>query len=231
MAGTKAFIFDLNGTMIDDMAWHFDVWYDLIVNQFGAQLTREQVRQHMYGKNEEVLARIFGTEKFTPEEVARISLDKEKLYQKLYKPHLALLPGLNNFLAQTHAAKIKMAIGSAAPPFNINFVIDNLPIRHYFEVIVSGSDVVKSKPHPETYLKAAQLLNIAPETCIVFEDAPMGVEAAERAGMKAIVITTMHKESEFLKYNNVLKFVENYLDLSPVALSADEVFSQPVKPG
>ena len=98
---------------------------------------------------------------------------------------------------------IRMAIGSAAPLFNIDFVLDNLNIRHYFQAVVGGEDVLESKPHPEVFLKAAKLLNASPTNCIVFEDAPKGVEAAANAGMQSIVITTIHSQEEFARYTNI----------------------------
>jgi beta-phosphoglucomutase-like phosphatase (HAD superfamily) len=107
-----------------------------------------------------------------------------------------------------------MAIGSAAIPFNIDFVLDNLDIRRYFPVIVSANEVVISKPDPETFLMAAEGLGVAPDECVVFEDAPKGVEAALRAGMKCIVLTTMHDKSEFLSYPNVLGYIADYRDPS-----------------
>ena len=103
-----------------------------------------------------------------------------------------------------------MAIGSAAPLFNIDFALDNLNIRHYFGAVVSGDDVLESKPHPEVFLKAAKLIQADPENCIVFEDAPKGVESALNAGMKSVVITGMHTEDEFATYPNVVRFVPNY---------------------
>jgi beta-phosphoglucomutase-like phosphatase (HAD superfamily) len=103
-----------------------------------------------------------------------------------------------------------MAIGSAAIMFNIDFVLDNLNIRSYFEAIVSADDVIISKPDPETYISCASLLKIEPADCIVFEDSPKGVEAAERAGMKAVVLTTMHEAYEFYQYSNVLMCVQDY---------------------
>lgn len=208
----KAFLFDLNGTMIDDMHYHWDVWFEVITKQLGATLTKDEVRGHMYGTNYEVLTRIFGEGKFSKEEFNAISHAKEVRYQEIYKPHLDLLPGLFDFLKKAREQGIKMAIGSAAPPFNINFVMDNLNIRHYFQEIISGDDVAESKPHPEVYLKAARYLDVEPHSCIVFEDAPKGVEAALNAGMKAIVITTMHTQEEFLGYNNVLLFIQDYKD-------------------
>ena len=105
-----------------------------------------------------------------------------------------------------------MAIGSAAPPFNIDFVLDNLKLRHYFKAIVSADDVVESKPHPEVYQKAAKLLLAEPSACIVFEDAPQGVEAAANAGMACVVVTTMHAEKEFARYKNILFFIKDFTD-------------------
>ena len=90
----------------------------------------------------------------TDEEMARLSLEKEKRYQEEFLPHLALLPGLMTLLEKAYQQGIPMAIGSAAIPFNIEFVLDNLNIRHYFNAIVSADDVMFSKPHPETFLKA-----------------------------------------------------------------------------
>lgn len=214
----NAFIFDLNGTMIDDMHYHLKVWHDVLNNDLGANLTMEQVRGHMYGKNDELLARVFGEGKFTQEQVDQISKHKEDLYQEIYRPHLQLLPGLNTFLEQAHAAGIKIAIGSAAIPYNIDFVLDNLKIRHYFQTIVSAQDVLMSKPHPEVFLKAAQQMGVEPDHCIVFEDAPKGVEAAQNAGMKCVVITSMHHEHEFQPYKNVLRFVSDYHAVSPKTL-------------
>src|SRR4029078_4639566 len=105
---------------------------------------------------------------------------------------------------------IKLAIGSAAIPFNIDFVLDNLNIRNYFSAIVSADDVAISKPDPETYLKCAQELGVDPAHCIVFEDAPKGVEAAANAGMNTVVITTMHGIEEFDQYENIVAFIDDY---------------------
>lgn len=105
-----------------------------------------------------------------------------------------------------------MAIGSAAPPFNVDFVLDNLEIRDYFQAVVSGADVAESKPHPEVFLKAAKSLRVARSSCIVFEDAPKGVEAAANAGMECVVITTMHDADEFAGYNNVRLLIEDFRD-------------------
>lgn len=207
----KAFLFDLNGTMIDDMPFHITAWHKLF-NDFGANFTREQSMQECYGKNDEILDRIF-PDKFSQAEKDEISITKETAYQKVYLPHLKLIDGLPALLEEAKKQDIKMAIGSAAIMFNIDFVLDNLNIRHYFDAIVSADDVQISKPNAETYLKCATALGVQPHECIVFEDVPKGVESAANAGMQAIVITSQHKENEFSAFNNIIAFADNYENL------------------
>ncbi|HJP63045.1 MAG TPA: HAD family phosphatase [Mucilaginibacter sp.] len=208
----QAIIFDLNGTMINDMDYHTRGWLYLLNNVLGGSFTWDEVKPQMYGKNQEVLVRLFGAGKFTDEEMERLSVEKEKRYQQEFFPNLKLLPGLNEFLERAYQKNIPMAIGSAAIPFNIDFVLDNLNIRHYFKTIVSADDVLLSKPHPETFLKCAQLLDIEPTECLVFEDVPKGAEAALNAGMEAIVITTTHQPEEFSGLQNAIHFASDFED-------------------
>jgi beta-phosphoglucomutase len=216
----KAFLFDLNGTMIDDMEFHLKAWYHILNDDLGANISWEDTKVQMYGKNSELLVRIFGPDKFTQEEMDRLSVEKEKRYQQEYRPHLKLIPGLHEFLEKAQAMNIPMAIGSAAIMFNIDFVLDNLNIRHFFKAIVSADDVTISKPHPETYLNCATLLGVDPANCLVFEDAPKGVEAAQNAGMSSVVLTatTLHEKEEFTVYNNVIQYITDYTHLSPADL-------------
>jgi beta-phosphoglucomutase len=206
----KSFIFDLNGTMINDMEYHTKAWMNLLNNELGGNFTWDEIKQQMYGKNPEVLVRMFGPERFTLEEMNRLSYEKEQRYQQEYLPRLELLPGLNSFLEKAYQKGILMAIGSAAIPFNIDFVLDNLNIRHYFKAIVSADDVVLSKPHPETYLKVAGLLGVPPAHCLVFEDVPKGAEAAANAGMNAVILTTTHSPHEFEGMPNVIHFADDF---------------------
>ncbi|QCR23583.1 HAD family phosphatase [Pontibacter sp. SGAir0037] len=209
-SSAKAFLFDLNGTVIDDMHYHAKAWHHILTKDLGADLTWDEVKVQMYGKNSEVLARIFGESHFSDEETERLSVEKEKKYQAEYRPHLSLIDGLEGFLKEAHEQGIKMAIASAAITFNIDFVVDGLGIRHYFDAFVSADHVHKSKPDPETFLKAAEALGMAPEDCIVFEDAPKGVESAQNAGMQSVVITTTHPKEDFSQYNNVIAFIQDY---------------------
>jgi beta-phosphoglucomutase len=208
----RSFIFDLNGTMINDMEFHIRAWTEILNTDLHAGLNAEQVKSNMYGKNSELFDRVFGNEKFSHDEMEYWSLEKERRYQKAYLPHLQLIAGLNEFLKKAFQKNIPMAIGSAAIPFNIDFILDRLNIRKYFSAVVSANDVTTSKPDPETFLKAARLINREPSDCLVFEDAPKGVEAAHRAGIPCVVLTTMHKRHEFPITEHVLAFIEDYND-------------------
>lgn len=210
MSENKAFLFDLNGTMIDDMQYHIKAWHG-ILNELGANISLERMMEECYGKNDELLERMFPG-RFSEEEKQTMSLEKEKQYQQQFKPYLKLLPGLQEFLEEAHQQDIKMAIGSAAIMFNIDFVLDGLDLRHYIQAIVSADDVAVSKPDPETFLACAQLLDIAPENCIVFEDSPKGVESAKRAGMNVVVLTTLHEAHEFDGIDHVLMCVKDFTD-------------------
>ena len=208
----KAFIFDLNGTMIDDMEYHAKAWYDILNNELKANLSWAEVKENMYGKNDELLVRIFGKDHFTQKEADALSVEKEKKYQTAFKPELKLIAGLEAFLAKAAAHNTLMAIGTAAIPFNVDFVLDNIPIRKYFKSVVTADDVLTSKPNPEVFTKCADELGIAYADCIVFEDAPKGVEAAINAGMKVVVITSYHKKEDFANFPNVLMCISDYND-------------------
>ncbi|QJD96594.1 HAD family phosphatase [Mucilaginibacter robiniae] len=212
IATPQALIFDLNGTMINDMDYHTRAWQQIFNEDLGGNFTWEEVKAQMYGKNQEVLVRVFGPERFTEQEMQALSLEKERHYQQAFLPELALLPGLPTFLERAWQHQIPMAIASAAILFNIDFVLDNLNIRHYFKAVVSADDVTLSKPHPETFLKAAELMAIEPTNCLVFEDVSKGAEAALNAGMQAVVLTTTHQPAEFNHLNNIIHFSANFQD-------------------
>lgn len=198
--------------MINDMDYHINAWYD-IVNRLGAGLTLDQVKAQCYGKNHELLERIFPG-RFSMIEMDMMGLEKEQTYQNNFHPYLKLLPGLDKVLEKATEQGIRMAIGSAAIRYNIDFVLDGLRIRDYFKAVVGAEDVATSKPDPQTFLSCAQQLGVAPSECLVFEDAPKGVEAAANAGMDAVVLTTMHEAHEFNNGKNIVAYIRDYELLS-----------------
>lgn len=196
--------------MINDMPYHIKAWHR-ILNKLGADISLEQVKHECYGKNHELLERVFPG-RFSLAEKDQLSMEKEKQYQYEFSSELKLIEGLEAFLKGAHQNNSKIAVGSAAILSNINFVIDGTNIRQYFEAIVSADDVHESKPHPETFLKCAQLLGIEPKDCLVFEDTPKGAETALHAEMDCVIITTLHHREEFSNYKNVIAFINNFED-------------------
>jgi beta-phosphoglucomutase family hydrolase len=206
----KAFLFDLNGTMINDMPYHIRAWHRILTD-LGAQISLERMKEECYGKNEELVERIFPG-RFSEAEKTAMGLAKEEKYREVFKKDLRLIQGLHDLLHELHKAGIKIAIGTAAVMGNVDFVLDGVDIRHYIDAIVSADDVQMSKPHPETFLKCAEALGVAPEDCLVFEDAPKGVECAFNARMDCVVITTLHQPEEFSTNKNVIGFISNFDD-------------------
>lgn len=208
----KGIIFDMDGTMVDNMMVHHRAWQRQLA-ALGLQLTLEEVRQEIHGVNIELLERIFGS-RFSEEERMKISNQKEQAYREIFLPELALIDGLSAFLDELIQQGLPIAIGTAAPVENVDFVLDNLGIRHYFQAIFHAGDVRKGKPDPEIFLLAAKSLGLKGEECLVFEDSPTGAEAAYRAGSKACIITTTHSQEEFQNFPHILTFVPSYQQLS-----------------
>jgi beta-phosphoglucomutase family hydrolase len=210
---SMAFIFDMDGTLIDNMDYHYDAWQK-IVGELHGNLEGEALRKQLYGKNEEVLGRIFGTETFNAQQLEEISEQKEVYYRELYKPHMKLMPGLEVFLEAAYMQNIPMAVGTASYLRNIDLMLDTLHVRKYFKALVSAGDVSKSKPDPQTFLLAAERLGVPANRCIVFEDVPKGVEAAANAGMKAVVVTTHYQAEDFKGFDNVICIIHDFRHLS-----------------
>jgi HAD superfamily hydrolase (TIGR01509 family) len=164
----KAFLFDLNGTMVDDMNYHINAWHTLATS-LGSNIGHEQMKAECYGKNDELLERLFPGW-FAAHEKQLVADKKEAQYRTGFKPDLKLINGLETFIKKAHDTGIKMAIGSAANMPNIDFVLDGVFLRPYIDVIVSADHVTNSKPDPEVFIRCVEELNIQPVDCVVFED-------------------------------------------------------------
>jgi len=204
----RAFIFDMDGTMVDNMMVHHRAWQRKLA-ALGLDLSLEEVRQSIHGINEEILERLFG-DRFSPEERRRIAWEKEAEYRDIFLSELKLVPGLEAFLKSAQEAGIRMGIGTAAPHENVQFVLENLQLRPLFGSVIDASQVIKGKPDPEVFLRVAEELGANPADCVVFEDSPTGAEAARRAGMQAVIITTTHTAEEFAHFEHVVRVVSDF---------------------
>ncbi|MGN6296680.1 MAG: HAD family hydrolase [Ginsengibacter sp.] len=192
---TKAVIFDLDGTLLDNNSFHRKTWEAYLKN-IEKVISPEEFNAYINGRtNKDAIEYIYGR-KMSEEESTKYTLEKEALYRQIYKPFIKPVPGLLHFLEILHKKNIPMAIATSGIQPNIDFMFENLPIKHYFKVIVNSSHIINGKPHPEIYLKAASLLDISPKNCLVFEDAVVGIRSAKAAGMKVIAVATTQTKEE-----------------------------------
>lgn len=207
----KGVIFDMDGTMVDNMMVHHRIW-QRVLKGLGLDWSIDKVKAEVHGVNTEILKRLFGNQ-YSEEERVRISNEKEAAYRVYFEPQLELIEGLSEFLERLHEANIPMAIGTAAPKENADFILDTLNIRHYFKGVFHAGSVQKGKPDPEIFIKAAASMNLSPADCLVFEDSVSGAATAKNAGCKAIIVTTTHEVEEFAHFDHILQFVNNYKEV------------------
>lgn len=185
-------LFDMDGVIIDSNPVHVVAWEEY-TRRHGVELTAEMRRQ-MYGKRNDELIRGFLGELLSDAEIHAHGAAKEALYREMMRPRVneLLVPGVREFIAG-HAG-LGMAVATNGEERNVDLVLDGAGLRSYFSVTLNGGQVKNPKPHPEIYLRAAELLRVAPEDCVVFEDSHAGVAAGLAAGMRVVGLSTTHDE-------------------------------------
>jgi beta-phosphoglucomutase family hydrolase len=209
----SALLFDMDGTIIDNMGIHHEAWRDML-KTLGHDWSIQEVRERIWGKNEEIFERLF-PQQYSLEQARQLAVQKEKMYIERYRPHIALLPGLEKLLTEAKCAGLSLGIVTAAPRMNVDFAYDALKLERFFDLVVHADEISRGKPDPEGYLVAASRLSVDTSRCLVFEDAPVGVRAAEAAGMDSYVVLTTHSAEEFSGFSTVKGFVA---DFSPFAV-------------
>lgn len=180
-------IFDVDGTMVDNKDYHERAWFELC-KRHGLELTAEDYRTRIHARtNDKIIPDIFGAD-ISINAADSIAIEKETIYRDLYRPHVKPLPGLIQFLNELKDRGIPCAAASNSPAGNVNLVLDELGIRHYFASVITADDVSHGKPDPEIFLTSAERLGLPPQRCIVFEDSAPGFEAARRADCPYIAI-------------------------------------------
>jgi beta-phosphoglucomutase len=184
-----AFLFDLDGVIIDSMPLHTQAW-SAYLEQLGFPATDAAIASRMHGKrNDDIVADFIGGD-LDPAAIFEHGAAKERLYRQLLATRLKehLVPGIEEFLIRFEG--VPMGVASNAEPANIDLVLDGAGLRSRFQVVVDGQQVSRPKPFPDVYLRAATLLEVSPRNCIVFEDSPVGVEAGRSAEMRVVGVQT-----------------------------------------
>jgi beta-phosphoglucomutase len=181
-----AVIWDVDGTLVDTAELHFEAWASLS-RQLGKPFTRADFAATFGRRNPEIIHQLFGSE-FAEREVADLGQRKEDLYRAAARHGVDLLPGVRPLLEGLHAAGFRQAIGSSAPRENLDLILELTRTKPYFAALVSMEDTQRGKPDPQVFQVAAARLGVAPQHCLVFEDAVAGVQAAKAGGMKCIAV-------------------------------------------
>ena len=209
----KAFIFDLDGVIVDTAKYHYLAWRELAI-QLGFDFTMEQNERLKGVSRVRSLEILLDLGKVHLEEDQKSKYLKEKNEQYLQyiakMDHSEILPGIDDLLHYLKLNKVPFSLGSASK--NARLILETLDLIDLFDAIVDGNDVSTAKPDPEVFLIAAQKLGVLPEDCIVIEDAQAGIEAANKAGMVSIGIGdagVLH-EADF-KLNNTSELTIDFV--------------------
>jgi beta-phosphoglucomutase len=192
-----AVIFDMDGVLIDSYHAHLQSWQEAARVE-GLEITEEQFAATFGKTSRESIRLVWGDRHFTDVQIQDFDHRKEAAFRRIIAATFPLMPGVLELLASLHEAGFLLAIGSSGPPENVEQVLDKLRIRPLLLAVVTGADVTRGKPDPQVFLTAAQRLRVSPDRCVVVEDAALGIEAAQAAGMKAIGLASTGRTRQSL---------------------------------
>lgn len=208
---TDAVIFDLDGTLIDSMG----VWSEVDKKYFeniGLKMPND-FQKCIEGMNVDETARYIKESYSVQQSIEQISCEIDKLAISFYKD-IKLKPGAKELIKTLHSIGIKLGVASSSSRILVDTALEIHGLTEYFSAIASSSDVSHGKPHPEIYLKCAELLAIPPSSCLVFEDLPAGIKAAKSAGMRVCAIDDVYSINEEQEKRDLADFyINTYLDI------------------
>ena len=208
----EALIFDMDGTMIDSMPWHARSWVEFVARH-GLTLDVTDILARTTGRTgAECMRELF--ERDLPDaECQALVHEKEEIYRAMFSDNFTEVAGFTAFAKAAVARGLKVAVGTAGDRHNIEFAMSRLKMDPLPLAIVGGDEGFAGKPTPEIFLEAARRIGVAPARCIVFEDAPFGIEAARRGGMRAVAVCSTHTAAE-LGGPHVIAAVRDYDELA-----------------
>lgn len=195
-------IFDMDGVLVDSFRPHLRSW-GLLAEEMGRSITEEQFAGTFGKTSREIIREWFRME--DAGEVRRLDDRKEKLYRELIRGRIPAMPGAGELIRSLHADGFCLSVGSSGPPENVDLVCDELGLRPFLTAIVTGADVQRGKPDPQVFETAAARMGVSPSSCVVVEDAPVGLVAARRAGMCCIGLLGTHPAEALSAADRVIR--------------------------
>lgn len=192
------FLFDNDGVLMDSSEFHWESW-QILMKEENVTIMDYQQFVHGFGKRNDLILH-----ESAPQYAAhhsRWAQRKEELFRECARGRITLLPGMEAFLQKVQEAEISRIIASSTPPENLQMFLESTILGKYFSEFVSGEQVARGKPFPDVFLAAAQKINKPPQECIVFEDAPSGIQAAKAAGCFVVALGTSHDQKDLKNYD------------------------------
>ena len=208
----RAYLFDMDGVLVDNCRFHIQGWIEL-ARRHGGRMTETEAVSLMGAPGRVYAERMFGGP-VPPDRLAALMAEMSAIYQDLCRPYLTARDGAIEFLKGAVAAGIPCALVTGGPRANVDFVLDGLGIREYFACIIDVSQYRRGKPAPDCYLLAAEKLGVEPCDCIVFEDAVNGIKSAHAAGMRVVALTGTHDLAE-LERSKPDRIVSSFRGVEP----------------
>src|SRR3989344_677917 len=197
----KAVIFDMDGVIADPQTIHNETNAE-ILQSYVIPLSSKDMSKFAGIPNKKTFADLF--KKYNVNADVDKAVSKKWGLIKEKTKVINAIPGVLDFIQELDNNKFKIAIASSSTADFIDHVLLSLKIKEFFTVIVNGNEVKKGKPNPDIFLKAAEKLKVKPSNCLVFEDAPAGIQAAKNAGMKCIAITTTYNKKELKQADKII---------------------------
>ncbi len=202
----KAVIWDMDGIIADTSQYHHKGW-QIVFRKRGINYTEADFRRNTGKRSDTIIREVLG-EKIPQNEITELIQEKDETFRQLMGGNIKLFPGVLKLITSLKEHDFKIAIASSAPMENIQLITQSLKIANYFDAIISGWEVTKGKPHPQTFLLAAEKLGVETEDCIVIEDAISGVTASKRAGMRCIAVTNTTSREELREADLIIDTLE-----------------------
>jgi beta-phosphoglucomutase family hydrolase len=215
-SATWGALFDWDGVIIDSSSHHEESW-ERLAREVGKPLPEGHFKKTFGRKNEFIIPEMLQWTRETAE-IRTLSLRKEALYREVVAERgVEALPGVRTWLERLQSAGVPCAIGSSTHRENIQLSLGMIGLGEFFQGIVTSEDVTLGKPHPEVFLAAASRVDRAPERCVVFEDALVGIQAARAGGMKVVAVATTHPAEELTSADRTVHRLD---ELQPAQLAA-----------